>query len=171
MAVTLSHADNGRMALTYRKYGEEGFQYRRVEKSEYDAATAAFADPLAVIPGFWRSEQKVEGNGKGDMVYATAAFALNVRGEKGDAVDWANYHYILFRSLKPRVEEGAFTIVDGLAANPVELINRYNESKVQIRVTRPDALEISTNGREYLRFVRCTQEEVIEFRKQIEAVY
>jgi hypothetical protein len=69
------------------------------------------------------------------------------------------------------VEEGAFIIKDGLVANPVELINRYNESKVQIRVAGADALEISTNGREYLRFVRCTQEEVIEYRKQIEAVY
>jgi hypothetical protein len=171
-AVILSHAPGRRMAMKHRQYNDDGFVYRRVEKNEYDAVAATVTDPLAVIPGFWRSEEKIAGNDKGDMVHATAAFALNVRGKKGNAVDWASIHYILFRSRKATVEEGSFVIKDGLVANPVELVGQYGGgSSVQIRVAGPDTLEISTNGREYLRFVRCTQEEVVEYRKQIEAVY
>ena len=172
---TLSCIDDARIRMSYGTYDSEVYDYRRATPEEYAAATAGIVNPLAVIIGFWKSEEPVRDSLGESVVHATAAFAVNVQGQGGQAVDWASTSFISpalrNRSVDWRetTREGVFVFPNGRVDAPVRLerIDGNNGSWAQIRVIDDNTVEAAVDGRDFVRMVRTDKDEVIRLRSLI----
>lgn len=173
--VTLSRVDDDHIRLTYGSYDKESYGYRQATREEYQKAAADIVNPLSVIIGFWKSEKPVEDSRVESVVYATAAFALDVQGEGDRTVDWASTSFIT-RNLRNRtidwkdtVREGVFVFPRGKVNEAVRLerIDGNNGSWVQIRVLEDDAIEVAEDGRTFIRMQRIDKDELRKLRAGI----
>lgn len=172
---TLSRVDGDRIRIAYGSYDKEEYGYRQASREEYQKATAGLVNPLSVIIGFWKSEQPVEDSRGESVVHATAAFALDVRGQDGRIVDWSSTSFVTGnqrnRSIdwKDTVREGVFVFPKGRSDEPVRLarIDGNNGSWAQIRVLGDDLIEVSEDGRNFVRMVRTDKDELLRLRAAI----
>lgn len=173
--MVMTRVDDDHVTLGYGDYDKTSFPYRRAAKEEYESVTAGIINPLSYVTGFWRSEEPVKDSLGESVVHATVALALNVLGSEDKAVDWSSESFIQpelrNRSLGAgdRVREGIFVFNRGKVGEPMELvrIDGNNGSWMQVRVVNENTLEIATNHKNYVRCVRTTKEEMMQYRAQV----
>lgn len=167
----INRIDDDRIRITNDRGSENAYIYNRIDRARYAAAAESTSNPLAFVPGFWRSAEPVEDTRGEKVAYATVAFALGVQGSMGKVVDWTNYSFIS-NSTRNRsigdtgnVREGVFVFRDGQVDGLIELIREDTRgSAIQVRVVDKDTLDVAVDGRNFVRCVRTTREEMMKAR-------